>query len=326
MERINWREDIRDGILKALQQNPPERFPNARSIWYYLWSALHIIPGTESTYKKVDALLVKLRKEGLIPFGRLQVERGKDGYGGMLSVEPASLIEQTIHDLLTLPQTFKLPQQFGQPNTIEVWVEKKGLLPTCEVICDEYDIKVRSPEGFSPWEFIYHVTQDWKSYFNERSSHQVKILYFGDQDPSGENIYESVKEQLDFFKIDHDTQRIGLTVPQINRYGLPQMPLDQKTLEKIRRDPRYQKYVRKYGREIFCELDSFISLAYDDFNLTVQDAIDPLVDQTALRETKELTQQIRDALGESITPDKDLIEEIKKRVIDRYQDSKPDGV
>lgn len=326
MERINWNKDVRPEILMALSVNPPERFPNARSIWYFLWSALHIIPGTESTYKKVDALLVKLRKEGYIPFGRLQVERGKDGYGGMLSVEPASLIEQTIHDLLTLPQTFKLPQQFGQPYTIEVWVEKKGLLPTFEAICDEYDIKVRSPEGFSPWEFIYHVTQDWKSYFDERSSHQVKLLYFGDQDPSGENIYESVKGQLDFFGIDHDTQRIGLTVPQINSYGLPQMPLDQKTLEKIRRDPRYQKYVRKYGQEIFCELDSFISLAYDDFNRTVQGAIAPLVDQNALRETKELTQQIRDALGESITPDRDLIEEIKKRVIDRYQDSKPDGV
>lgn len=326
MERINWREDVRGEILRALAQNPPERFPNARSIWYYLWSALHVIPGTESTYKKVDALLVKLRKEGYIPFGRLQVERGKDGYGGMLSVEPASLIEQTIHDLLTLPQTFKLPQQFGQPYTIEVWVEKKGLLPTFEAICDEYDIKVRSPEGFSPWEFVYHVTQNWKNYFKERSSHQVKILYFGDQDPSGENIYESVKGQLDFFGIDHDTQRIGLTVPQINRYGLPQMPLEQKTLGKIRRDPRYQKYVQKYGREIFCELDSFVSLAYDDFNRAVQDAIDQLIDQDALDEAEALTQQIRDALGESITPDKNLIEEIKTRVIDRYQDSKPDGV
>lgn len=326
MERVNWREHVRGEILTALAQNPAERFPNARSIWYYLWSALHIIPGTESTYKKTDALLVKMRKEGVIPFGRLQVERGKDGYAGMLSVEPASLIEQTIQDLLTLPQTFKLPQQFGQPYTIEVWVEKKGLLPTCEAICDEYDIKVRSPEGFSPWEFIYHVTQDWKSYFNERSSHQVKMLYFGDQDPSGENIYESLKGQLDFFKIDHDPQRVGLTVPQINRYGLPQMPLDQKTLEKIRRDPRYQKYVRKYGREIFCELDSFISLAYDDFTRTVRDAIEPLIDQDALDEREALNKEIRAALDKSITPDNDLIAEIKKRVIDRYQDSKPDGV
>lgn len=326
MERISWDKDVRPEILMALSVNPPERFPNARSIWYYLWSALHIIPGTESTYKKVDALLVKLRKEGCIPFGRLQVERGKDGYGGMLSVEPASLIEQTIHDLLALPQTFKLPQQFGQPYTIEVWVEKKGLLPTFEAICDEYDIKVRSPEGFSPWEFIYHVTQNWKSYFNERSSHQVKILYFGDQDPSGENIYESVKGQLDFFGIDHDTQRIGLTVAQINRYGLPQIPLEQKTLEKIRRDPRYQKYVRRYGREIFCELDSFVSLAYDDFNRTVQDAIDQLIDQDALDEAEALTQGIRDALGQSITPDRQLIEEIKKRVTERYRESKPEGV
>lgn len=326
MERINWREDVRGEILGALAQNPPERFPNARSIWYYLWSALHIIPGTESTYKKVDALLVKLRKEGDIPFGRLQVERGKDGYGGALSMEPESLIQQMFQDLLELPQTYRLPEQFGQPFTIEVWVEKKGLLPTFEAICNRYDIKVRSPEGFSPWEFIYHVTREWENYYNERSSNQVKILYFGDQDPSGEMIYESLKVQLDFFGIDHDTGRIGLTVGQINSYGLPDTPLEQKTLEKIRRDPRYQKYVRKYGREIFCELDSFVSLAYDDFNRTVQDAIDQLIDQDALDEAEALTQGIRDALGQSITPDRQLIEEIKKRVTEHYRKSKPEGI
>ena len=326
MERVNWREDVRGEILRALAQNPPERFPNARSIWYYLWSALHIIPGTESTYKKVDALLVKMRKEGDIPFGRLQVERGKDGYGGMLSMEPESLIQRMVQDLLELPRTYRLPAQFGQPYTIEVWVEKKGLLPTFEAICDSYDIKVRSPEGFSPWEFVYHVTRDWESYFNERSSNQVKILYFGDQDPSGEMIYESLKEQLDFFRIDHDTQRIGLTVGQINSYALPDIPLEQKTLEKIRRDPRYQKYVWKYGREIFCELDSFISLAYDDFNRTVQGTIEALIDQDALEEAKALTKRIRDALSQSITPDRELIEEMKKRVVDRYRKSKPEGV
>ena len=326
MERINWYETVRPEILMALSVNPPERFPNARSIWYYLWSALHIIPGTESTYKKVDALLVKLRKEGYIPFGRLQVERGKDGYGGRLSVEPASLIKQTIQELLELPKNYSLPEQFGQPYTVEVWVEKKGLLPTFESICDEHDIKVRSPEGFSPWEFVYHVTQDWEDYRLERFTGEVKILYFGDQDPSGENIYESLKDQLDFFKINHDTQRFGLTVPQINTYGLPDMPIEQKTLEKIRRDPRYRKYVQKYGREIFCELDSFISLAYDHFTQTVKDAIEQLIDPFALDERKALNQEIRDALGKSITPDRQLIEEIMKRLIDRYQDSKPDGV
>lgn len=321
MARIDWQVEVKAQILTALDQSPKERFPNARSIWYYLWSALQVIPGTKSTYKKVDALLVKLRKQGYIPFGRLQVERGKDGYAGAFSIEPKYLIERVIDNVLELPQSYELPQQFGQPYIIEVWVEKKGLLPTFEAICNEYDIKVRSPEGFTPWEFIYHVTKEWGYYFVDRTSKQVKVLYFGDQDPSGEMIYESLKGQLDFFGIEHDTKRIGLTTNQINRYSLPDTPLEQKTLEKIRRDPRYPKYIQKYGKEIFCELDSFISLAYDNFNQTVQEAIEPLIDQDALVNRGTLSEQIRQTLFRSLEPDRSLIEEIKQRVIERYQNS-----
>lgn len=63
-ERIRWKKEIQGKILEALETNPEARFPTVRSIWYYLFGALQVIPGTERTYKKVDELVVAMRKEG----------------------------------------------------------------------------------------------------------------------------------------------------------------------------------------------------------------------------------------------------------------------
>lgn len=313
-KRISWKRDIKAMILEALETNPRERFPNVRSVWYYLWSALHVIPGTENTYKKVDALTVDMRKEGVVPFGRFNVERGRSGYCET-AIDPEWSIENKFKEILQLPDDFKLPKLFTQPFLIEVWVEKKGLIPTFENICN-YEIKVRSPEGFSPWEFCYEVVGDFERYFKQRKTKYVKLLYFGDQDPSGENIYESLKEQLDFFGINHDTKRIGVTVAQIQQYGLPETPLDEETLTKIRRDSRYPKYIKKYGREIFCELDAFISLAYNEFKELVESEINRLIDTDTLREREELNQKIKQRIKEVIAPEKETLEEVKGRIIE----------
>jgi len=247
-----------------------------------LWAALQVIPGTEQTYKKVDELMVDMRKEGGIPFGRFKVKRGEDGFGADIAIDPEYLIKSKLDKLLNLPETYELPNLYKQPLLIEVWVEKVGLMPTFETICTPLDIKVRSPEGFSPWEFCYHAVNDFEYFFEQRKSERIIILYFGDQDPSGENIYESLKGQLDFFGVEHDTRRIGVTIDQIREYNLPETPLEPETLAKIRRDSRYPKYFRKYGREIFCELDAFLSLAYDEFKNTLESAIEPLIDRDAI--------------------------------------------
>ncbi|GAI62879.1 unnamed protein product [marine sediment metagenome] len=97
-------------------------------------------------------------------------------------------------------------------------------------------------------------------------------------------------------------------------------------MEKIRRDPRYKKYVQKYGGEIFCELDSFISLAYDNFTQILQELIEELVSPSASDERTALNEGIRDALNKSIDPERQLIDEIKQRVVEQYRKSKPEGV
>jgi len=63
-ERIDWKNKIANLVIETLNNNPEWRFPNIRSIFYYLSDALKVIPRTEQHYRKLDALMVKLRKEG----------------------------------------------------------------------------------------------------------------------------------------------------------------------------------------------------------------------------------------------------------------------
>jgi hypothetical protein len=317
---IKWKTEIREKILEALANNPEARFPTIRSVWYYLWSALGVIPGIPQTYKKVDELVVWMRKEGDIPFGRFEVARGTSGEGGRFAYTLETFVEAKMKKVLEMVEDYKLPTMFMQPFLIEVWVEKKGLIRTFEMTCDEYDIKVRSPEGFSPWEFVYSVIDDWQDYFRQRKEDKVILLYFGDQDPSGENIYEAIIEQLNFFGVDHDCRRIGITIDQIREFNLPETPLDRETLEKIRRDSRYPKYIQKYGREIFCELDAFISLAYDNFKATLETAITSLIDEDCMRERNEENQKRKERLDEALSPDKDNLEEIKHDILERLEE------
>lgn len=314
--RIDWKYDISTKILDALENNPKDRFPTIRSVWYYLWSALQVIPGTESTYKKVDDLLVDMRKEEQIEFGRFEVARGESGSGASVAIEPGWYVVDRINNLLSLAEDYELPHLYNQPYLIEVWVEKKGLIRSFEKISDAYGVKVRSPEGFTPWEFTYSVLKDLDDYFEQRESRHLKVLYFGDQDPSGLSIYDSLVNQLNYFDVDFEPFRMGVTIDQIREFKLPETPLDQETLAKIRRDSRYPKYIARFG-EIFCELDALISLAYDNFKELVELSLENLIDQDIIKDRDFKNAEIKEQIRAAIEPEKYILSEVKDRIVKR---------
>ncbi len=316
--RIDWKHDIADKILDALENNPKGRFPTIRSVWYYLWSALQIIPGTEGTYKKVDDLLVDMRKEGQIEFGRFEVVRGVSGSGASVALEPGWYVVDRINNLLSLAEDYELPHLYGQPHLIEIWVEKKGLIHSFEEISDDFGVLVRSPEGFTPWEFTHKILDDLDDYFKQRGSRHLKVLYFGDQDPSGLSIYDSLLNQLNYFNVDFEAFRSGVTIDQIKAFALPETPLDMETLAKIRRDSRYPKYVERFG-EKFCELDALVSLAYDSFKMLVELSLNNLISGDVLDERNAKNEEVKKEISEAMEPELDALNEIKERIKERLK-------
>lgn len=315
---IRWKKEISPTIIKALDENPKWRFPTIRSVYYYLSDALNLIPGTEYAYKKLDSLIVDMRKSGMIPFGRFSVVRGVDGSNGGFAIDEEWLIEQKIEEILELSEGVELPYLYGQPFLFEVWVEKKGLLPTFEELTKSWDVKVRSPEGFTPWEFGHRSTKDIEEYYEQRLSEKVIILYFGDQDPSGIQIYESLMDQLNFFGLECEINRVGVTLDQIKEYKLPDSPKDKETLEKIDRDSRLPKYLKNYG-EIFCELDSFISLAPNEFEEVLKNEIESLIDEKALDVRDESNMKLKEKWKKIINSNREKIEGLKEILLEEWK-------
>ena len=72
------------------------------------------------------------------------------------------------------------------------------------------------------------------------------VLYFGDFDPSGEDIFRWINEELRPYNI--EVIKVALTREQVEQYNLP--PMIPKST-----DPRYRRHVERYG-EVAVELDA----------------------------------------------------------------------
>lgn len=316
-KRVDWKGEVRKKVLELLETNPRWRFPSVRSLYYVLSDALGLIPATKKAYQRLDELIVLMRKEGEIPFGRFRNYRGLSSYTGNSSVDPKFLIENAFQSIINLPSKYELPLLYGQPHILELWIEKKGLMDTfVELAGRKYDIKVRCCEGYSPWEFVNLATEEIKDLAKERESDKLIVLYFGDLDPSGVDIGRTLQEQLLFFHGNVEFCRIAVTKEQVMKYNLPDMPESRETLEKIKRDPRRRKYVEQYG-EIFCELDSFVSLRPDEFKATVEEAIEPFLDNEAFERRRRRELEIRAMLMDAINTHRKELEGMVRSILER---------
>lgn len=305
-----WGTTVHDAILKTIAEEPDWRFSTIRSMFYYLSDALGLIPATEQGYKKLDELIVKMRKEGEIDFGYFDVARGQSAsFSGSFS-HPVSRVRLGLDYLLGVYAGYTVPRWHRQSVMVEVWCEKKGLMKAFSHHLTGLGVQLRSPEGFSPWEFVNSVINEIDELMDSRGADELVILYMGDQDPSGIQIYESIIDQFNHFGRDATIKRIGVTPEQIRALGLPSMPQSAETMAKIQRDPRLRKYLARYGK-IFCELDSFVSLQPDAFASLLKQEIDKHLDRKLAAKAKELEGKLREVIREAVQSKESVLKELR---------------
>jgi hypothetical protein len=118
---------------------------------------------------------------------------------------------------------YRLNRWENQPYYPEVWIEKKALIGAFERTCDQHNIALCACKGYPSLTFL----RDGGRRFNEAEINGKKpiILYFGDYDPSGEDIPRSIKENLwKDFGVDVEVRRIALMEEQVVEWGLPPAP------------------------------------------------------------------------------------------------------
>lgn len=277
--KIDWSGDIRNRILQAIKERGVGGFATVRSVYYYLGS-LDLIPMTEQGYKQLDALVVKMRKEGEIPWGYFPVVRGTNGTTPRRYWKVDEYYDAYRKEFLDSDRYYNVPLWYKQPNLVEIWVEKKGLLPKVEGYVHDMDVQVRAVEGYPPWEFVNENISDIYEYLDDRAENAtVHILYLGDLDPSGLDIDRQIQDAFSHFEMPMQFERIGLLPEQVKKYNLPPIPSNEEVIQKIHRDARYAKYFEKYG-ERFTELDAWDGLSPDTMRTEIRAKVDGLFDHS----------------------------------------------
>lgn len=296
--------------MDEIRKRGSRKFASTRAIYYFL-GAKNEIPLTERGYKALNALTVDMRQKGEIPWGYFPVLRGANGRSASTWIDPEDFYNNYEEWFLNAYSSYRFPRWLDQSYHVEVWVEKVGLLPDVERAVQGMDIQCRSVGGFPPWEFVYDNIDSIKSYLKDRREYsQFVVLYLGDLDPSGRDIPRQLKESLDFFGMDVELRWVGIMPEHVEKYGLPQIPLDPEVLGKIHRDSRYPKYMEWLNGEegiegeMFAELDAWNGVAPD----AISDELRPIVEQYFHKDDMD------NAMKE--------YEENKKRVVEMFEEAR----
>lgn len=220
-------------ILEATREILSEYRPmTVRQIYYQLVSR-QVIENNKSNYQAVSKALVDARKEEIIPWGwiedRLRQPREVSMWNGLSDFSEA------------VKQSYRKNVWDTQSKYIEVWEEKDSLSGIFEDILEPYGITLNVGRGYDGWSSIRSAGMRYLS-------KDTTILYFGDFDPSGEDMVRSLEERLFSFGCKPEIIKCALNWEDIETYHLPQNYTKPK-------DTRSKAFIEKYGN-ISVELDA----------------------------------------------------------------------
>lgn len=258
--------------LVVLEENHPMTL---RQVFYQLVSR-QALKNTKSQYDSLGRALVRARQEGLIPWewmeDRIRQPRHVSMWDGLADFKEMA------------KRVYRRNVWLAQPGYIECWVEKDAL---SGIFLDEllpYGVTLNVGRGYDGWDSIHNAAQRWGD------GQGITVLYFGDFDPSGEDIPRSLVERLAFFNCYPDVVVCALTLDDVRRYNLP--PDFTKAT-----DTRRDAFVEKYG-DIAVELDA---LSVDVLRARIRSEIEARMDLDALNGVRQVEAQEKVQLMELLS-------------------------
>jgi len=220
---------------------------------YYRLVAGQVIPNTWRDYKRLGGFLTRWRKEGeLDPNAFVDLTRKPNK--AQIWPDLASFLEAVRNSYRRDPwQT-----QDGRP---EVWLEKEALVTVIDPVCREWGVTLQVCRGYPSVSCLYAAAQ-----------RTARILYFGDFDPSGQDIPRNIRHELEeTWGAEVSLDLIALTPEQIAEHNLPPAPAKAT-------DSRTPRFVAQHGVDTV-ELDA---LPPDVLSALVRGAIEEeIVDNSA---------------------------------------------
>ena len=243
-----------------------------RQVFYRLVSGL-VLENTEASYKRLSRVLVQARQEGMIPWEWLEDRLREPRHVSMWD-DLADFAE-------VAARAYRRDVWATQPDYLEVWLEKDALSGVFGLVLQPYGVTLNVGRGYDSWSSIHNAAR--------RLDDSTTVLYFGDFDPSGEDMVRSLAERLGFFGCGPEMVKVALNLEDIERYGLPPMPAKKS-------DSRAAGFIAEFG-DVAVELDA---LPPPVLRERLEAAVRDRMDLDALEDVKRLEAKERDLLRQRL--------------------------
>ena len=176
-------------------------------------------------YKRVVAATGQARWDGIIGFDAFS-DRERAMACNTRSDETIydDAVEKAKEQIKLWANNYYLNRWENQPVYPEVLIEKKALEGVFFKTCMTNGVALGACKGYPSLTFLHDVSLRIKD-AEDKGKHPV-ILYFGDYDPSGEDIPRALRDNLIQLGCDEDLEvrRICLNESQVIEWGLPPAP------------------------------------------------------------------------------------------------------
>lgn len=243
-----------------------------RQVYYQLVSR-QIIENSRSRYQAVCDALVDARLEGAISWDWIE-----DRLRRPRSIPMWSNLADFAFEMRW---RYNRDVWATQPQRVELWLEKDALSGVFGGVVGHYGVMLNVGRGYDGWSSIHNAAERWGA------GRDIIVLYFGDHDPSGEDMFRSLRERLAKLNCYPSMLKVALTREDIDRYNLP-ADFTKAT------DTRQKAFVAEHGDQAV-ELDA---LPTEVLRARIVDEIETRMDLEALAKVHELEDQERKQLVE----------------------------
>lgn len=248
-------------LLDAAYQVLSEGHPMTVRQVYYQLVAQQLIDNNRSQYQAVSTLLVNARQSGAVPWEWIEDRNRRPRAVNMWG---------DLGDFITtVRNAYRRDVWQDQPSYLEVWLEKDALSGIFEDALRPYGVTLNVGRGYDGWDSIHNAAER----FGDGDG--MTILYFGDFDPSGEDMVRSLVERLAFFDCKPEVIKCALTLADVRQYNLPP-DFTKKT------DTRSAAFVARWG-DVSVELDA---LPAQTLRARLISEVEARIDTAALQETR----------------------------------------
>jgi hypothetical protein len=311
--RSKYRELV--SLIQDLLENGEKR--TSRDLYYALEARGH-----QYDYEEVARAVKKGRRAGyidpsqIIDTSRSATTRVSEGWES-----PEDFVEDMVQGIWN-----SYYENFwnNQDTYVEVWLEKASLESVFDNICREYNVRLEATRGDWSDSKIYRATQRLGEKLQD--GEDVKILYFGDFNPSGYHAPVAVQTTMAHYglpirdeKADSSDrkyydispwdgwvlenidgspslnfERVALNVEHIQEYDLPENPTPSSSDKDRTIRDRFMTHVSG-GQDVNVELNALKEYHRQEFEDMIEGAILDEVDEDQMEEDR---QKVRDRQSE----------------------------